>query len=378
VTDATVTAGPQRPAHRATGLWIVAGAATLWLLYKISDILLIAFVAGLLAVYLASLTDLLCRRIRLPRGLGLLLSLLWTVAVLVGIGALLVPAVVQQVQDLIAAIPQYITALDHWIRGLAAQYPLVRRSGIASGETGLIPTAFAEVIAFARRSVLAYATGTGDILIHVVAVIVMALYLAWHPDVYRDLVVQMVPPRSRGAANAMLLDVAQTLRSWVGAQLLAMVVLAILTGFGLWLLDVPYWLAFSLFAGIVVMVPFFGSIVSTLIPALLILPDRGPLIFLAVALVGVVVHVIEANVVHPVIMQHRVALPPVVTILGVLIMGRLGGMLGLLVAVPTVATAFVVVRHVLIYRVYGERPADSEPFHAVLRPSAPAMPAIQE
>jgi predicted PurR-regulated permease PerM len=146
-----------------------------------------------------------------------------------------------------------------------------------------------------------------------------------------------------------------------------MVVLAVLTGIGLWALSVPYWLAFSALAGVVVMIPFFGSIVSTLLPALLILPERGPFAFLAVASIGIVVHVIEANVVGPLIMQHKVALPPVLTIFSVLVMGRLAGVLGLFVAVPLLATLLVVLRHVLIYQLYGERP--KEPLvHAVLQP----------
>lgn len=373
-----MAAGPQGPARRAVGLGLLGAAVLLLLLYRIADILLVAFLAALLSIYLAGLTDMLCRRTRIPRGLGLLVSLLLTLGALAGVGALLVPAVAVQVADFFAAVPQYVTALDRWIRSLATSYPFLRRTGIASSETGLVTTAISDAIEYARSSVLAYATITGKVLIDGVAVMVMALYLAWRPDIYRDGLVQLVPPRHRDAARALLQDLANTLKSWVGAQLLAMVVLAMLTGAGLWLLRVPYWLAFSIFTGIVVMVPFFGSIVSTLLPALLILPDRGPLVFVAVASVGILVHIVEANIVHPLIMHHRLALPPVLTILSVLVMGSLGGILGLLVAVPTLATVVVVTRHVLIYRTYGERPADAEPPPAVLRLSAPGLPAVKE
>lgn len=378
MTDATVAAGPQGPAHRATGLWLLLAAVLLLLVYRIADILLIGFIAGLLSIYLGNLTDMLCRRLKMPRGAGLILSLVLTLAGLVGVGALLVPAVAEQVRDLIAAVPQYVAALDRWIKSLAASYPAIRRTGIASAESGLITSAIGDGIEFARRSLFAYATSTGVFLIDAVAVMVMALYLAWRPETYRDGFLQLVPPRLRVAARAMVVDIGNTLRSWVGAQLLAMVVLAAFTGIGLWLLGVPYWLAFSMFTGIVVMVPFFGSIVSTLLPALLVLPERGPLVFFAVASLGVLVHIVEANVVHPLIMQHRVSLPPVLTILSVLIMGNLGGVLGLLVAVPLLAVIVVVVRHVVIYRTYGERPADAEPPPAVLRLSSPALPAIPE
>lgn len=349
---------------------VLLAAAALLFLWRIAELVLIAFIAMLIAVYLGGVTDILCRRFRIPRGPGLVLSLLLTLTALGGIGALLGAAVAEQTQDLIAAVPRYLTALDQQLRHLATSYPLLRRTGIASAETGLITSALTELAAFVRRGVFVYATATGKVLIDTVAVIVMALYLALRPPLYRDGLVQLVPPRFRAVAREILDDLADSLRAWVGAQLLAMVVLAVLTGVGLWLLDVPYWLAFAIFTGVLVMVPFFGTMVSTLLPALLVLGDRGLLAFLAVASVGVVVHLVEANVVHPVIMQHRVALPPVLTILSVLVMAKVGGLLGMLVAVPALATLVVLLRHVLIFQLYGERPAaPGAPAHAVLQPS---------
>jgi predicted PurR-regulated permease PerM len=371
------------PARRAAPLVLVLLAAVVLLfLWRIAELVLVAFIAALLAVYLGGFTDLLCRRLKIPRGPGLALSLVLTFGALAAIGALLGAAVAQQTQDLIAAVPRYLTALDQRLSDLAAAYPLLRRTGIASADTGIITEALTEAAEFVRRGVFAYATATGKVLIDGVAVIVMALYLAWRPALYRDGLLQLVPPRVRPVAREILTDLGASLRAWVGAQLLAMVVLAVLTGIGLWLLSVPYWLAFAIFTGVVVMIPFFGTIVSTLLPALLVLGDRGVLAFLAVASIGVIVHVVEANVVHPLIMQHRVALPPVLTILSVLVMAKLGGLLGMLVAVPALATVVVVARHVLIFQVYGERPPEGVAPHAVLQPSrevpvmsAPAPPA---
>jgi predicted PurR-regulated permease PerM len=343
--------------------------AVLLLLWRIADLLLIAFIAALIAVYLGGLTDILARRLRAPRGGALVLALLLTVSALASVGALLAPAVSRQTQDLIEAVPRYLTELDQGLSRLVARYPLLSRTGIAEAETGLVSTLLSEAVDYLRRGVVGYATATGRLVIDAVAVIVMAVYLAVRPSIYTDGVVQLVPPAHRSAARAILEDLGNTLRAWVGAQLLAMVVLAVLTGIGLWLLAVPYWLAFSIFTGVVVMVPFFGTMVSTLLPALLVLGDRGFLAFLAVASVGIIVHVIEANFVHPIIMQHRVALPPVLTILSVLVMAKLAGLLGLLVAVPTLATLVVLVRHILVFRLYGEAPGATPPPPAVLRRS---------
>ncbi len=367
----TAADAPVSPARRAAPLVLVLLAALLLVfLYRVSELVLVFFIAALLGVYLSGFTDLLCRRAKIPRGFGLVLALGLTLAALTGVVALLAPALTQQTADLIAAVPGYLTDIDDRIRDLANAYPVLARTGLASGESGLVTDAITETAEYLRRSAFLYATATGKILIDGVAVMVMALYLAWRPGTYRDGLVQLVPPRHRAVAVAILTDLGATLRAWVGAQLLAMIVLALLTGIGLRILDVPYWLAFSIFTGVVVMVPFFGTIVSTLLPALLVLGDRGVLAFFAVASIGVIVHLVEANLVHPLIMQHRVALPPVLTILSVLMMAKLAGLPGMLVAVPTLATVVVIVRHILIYQTYGEQPGLAEsPPPAVLQPS---------
>src|SRR5205809_7702309 len=74
-----------------------------------------------------------------------------------------------------------------------------------------------------------------------------------------------------------------------------MMVLALLTALGLWVLGVPYWLAFGIFTGLVAVVPFFGTMVSTLLPALFVVGTGDWLRVLAVIVLGVAVHVAEAN-----------------------------------------------------------------------------------
>ena len=338
----------------------------LLLAYRIAELLLLVFIAALIAVYLDALEAPFTRHLRLPRVVALLIALALTLAALAGIVALLAPPLVQQTDELVAAVPRYLSDLDGVIRRLADRYPVLRRAGFASSERGLMTTALLGVADFVRTGIIPYATTTGRVLIDAVAVVVMAMYMAVRPSLYRDGIVALVPPRHRPAAREILADLGATLRAWVMAQLVAMVLLAILTAIGLWLLDVPYWLAFGIFTGIVALVPFFGTLVSTLLPALLVLGERGFLAFLAVASVGVVVHLVEANLVAPILMHRRVALPPVLTILSVLVMAKLAGPIGLIVAVPALATVMVLVRHILIGRVYG----DGEPSAVGHQPSA--------
>jgi predicted PurR-regulated permease PerM len=366
------------PARRAAPLvLILVVAVVLLFLYRIAALLLLVFIATLLAVYLSAVTDAFVRWVRLPRPLALLLSIVATLATLLGIGALVAAPVAQQTHDLIAAVPQVLSDLDAVIARWIQRFPQLASAGLSAGETGLVSTALREGAAFVRRGIIPTATATGLVLIEAIAVAVMAIYLSFRPALYQEGMLALVPPRHRAFARAIVLDLAQTLRAWVAAQLSAMVVLAILTGIGLRLLSVPYWLAFALFTGVVALIPFFGTLFSTLLPALVVLPGRGLLAALAVASVGVVVHLAEANLVSPILMQRRVALPPVLTILSVLIAAEVSGLLGMLVAVPALATIVVLVRHILIDRAYGEGGGDAVALAPAVLRTTREMPAAQ-
>lgn len=317
---------------------------------RVVEVLLLVFIAVLCAVYLSAITDLLERRFRLARWVGLTAAVLATLAAVAGIGALLVPPVIEQTQALISGLPQTLTNVQNVLAGWAREYPVLRDTELA----GLVARLIEDAASFLRGSLLPYVTAGGKLFIESASVVVMALYLARQPRLYRDGILSLVSPKYRAVGAGILDDVGATLRAWVVGQLLAMMVLAILTAMGLWALGVPYWLAFGIFTGLVAVVPFFGSLVSTLLPALFVVGTGDWLKVLAVIALGVVVHVIEANFVVPRIMEHKVSLPPVLTISSVLIMGTLIGVVGLVVAVPVLAVTMVLVRHILQAEVYGD------------------------
>jgi predicted PurR-regulated permease PerM len=189
---------------------------------------------------------------------------------------------------------------------------------------------------------------------------VMSLYLARRPADYREWLIALFPPAHRELVRDVLLEIARDLRSWITGQLLGMVILATLTAIGLAALQVPYWLTFGLFTGAVAIVPFFGTLVSTVLPALFVLASDGsPVRVVGVIILGTVIHLIESNLVLPLITQNQVKLPPVLSIMSVLIFGQLLGPVGLVVAVPILVVLTVIVRRVLVNRIYhgaAERP----------------------
>jgi predicted PurR-regulated permease PerM len=350
----------------ATFVALFVAALVVLFILKIIDVLLLVFLAALLAVYLSAITDWLERRFGMRRWLGLTLAVLVTVAGVASIAALLAPPVIEQTRALIGGLPQTLTNIQNVLARWASQYAVLDQTELANPSSGVVSGMVSDAVGFLSGSILGYVRGGGKLFIEGASVVVMALYLARQPAMYRDGLISLFSPRQRAIAVQVFDDTAATLRAWLVGQLIAMAVLASLTAIGLLMLGVPYWLAFGIFTGLVAVVPFFGTLVSTLLPALFMVASGDWLKVLLVLVLGVLVHVFEANVVVPRIMQRKVELPPVLTIASVLVMGTLLGAIGLIVAVPVLCVSMVLIRHILHGEIYGE-PTRFKP--AVLRPT---------
>jgi predicted PurR-regulated permease PerM len=364
-------AGP--PQRRGFPLgWIILAVTLLALAIRTIDVLLVLFLAVILAVYLNAIADYLRRRFGLPADAGLLLGVVFTLGALSGVVVLIAPAVSQQVQDLLGNLPAFLAELDQSITRIIRGIPVLGRSPSA-GSTSMFASALNEILGFLRGAAVPYLKGGAEILIEAVSVLVMAIYLARTPAIYTEGIIALVPPSHRRLTRAILTDLGMTLRAWVVGQLVAMMLLGLLTTLGLWLLDVPYFLAFGVFAGVAAIVPFFGTLLSTVLPALFALGVSGLGKAIAVAGVGVGVHLIEANFVAPYVMERQVNLPPVLTIAGVLLIGKLFGLAGLLVAVPILAVVMVLVRHILLGEVYGDPVDELEPSGTIPAEAEPVV-----
>jgi predicted PurR-regulated permease PerM len=342
---------------------LLLAVALVALAVRTIDVLLVLFLAVIFAIYLNSVAEQLHRRLGVPKPLGLTLGVAGTLGALVGVVLLIAPPVTAQVQDLLTNLPRYLANLDTNLNEFIRSIPVLRRSATpgADGQPGLLANALSEILGFLRGAAVPYLKGGVEVLIEGVSVLVMAIFLARHPAVYADGVVALAPPRRRQLARAVLADLNLTIRAWVIGQIIAMVLLAALTTLGLWALGVPYFLAFGVFAGVAAIVPFFGVLLSTVLPALFALGAFGVTKALLVTALGVVVHIIEANFVAPVVMERQVNLPPVVTIAGVLLIGKLFGLGGLIIAVPILALVMILVRHILLGEVYGDPISASRP-----------------
>ena len=347
----SVSTAATRPRFAPILAGTIITVALLWLVVQAYSVFLLLFLAVLLSLFLRAVSDVFESRLRLPPAIALLCAVLITLGALVGLVTLLVPPFAEQTRALAQELPKYITGLENQIAKLGERIPPLK-AYLATDDHKALTVLYDQASA-QLKGLLPKVFGLLHLAIDGFALMVMALYLARRPADYREWLIALFPPTQRELARDVLLEIARDLRAWITGQLLGMVILATLTAIGLAALQVPYWLTFGILTGAVAIIPFFGTLVSTAVPALFVLASDGdPWRVLGVVILGTVIHLIESNLVVPLITETQVKLPPVLSIMSVLIFGQLLGPVGLIVAVPILVVLTVIVRRVLVNRIY--------------------------
>jgi predicted PurR-regulated permease PerM len=157
---------------------------------------------------------------------------------------------------------------------------------------------------------------------------------------WRNEVEDLIPPRFRATFSRLFDEVGRILEAYVHGQLLIALLMAGLYGIGFAALRVPAWPGIAALAGLLNVVPYVGTTLGLILAVAFTLADGGG-IWRALGVVGVfaAVQTVEGYLLTPRIIGTRLRLHPMAVFLGLLIGGKLFGLLGIILAVPTIAVA---------------------------------------
>lgn len=334
--------GVDRTFARRTA-FVFGVAVALLLLWQLSGVVLLATAAVIVAVLLRSIADPIARRTPVSEGGSVAVAGLIVVAVIAAAVWMFGSALADQTAQLVARLPTSATELQSRLSTLPFGDQIARLdgAGLMGGAGGIV------------GQVGGYALSTVSVATSLVLVIIAGVFLAVSPRVYRDGLIVLFPPARREALRESADTTGRALKAWLVGQFADMVVVGVMTGVGVALIGLPSPLALGLIAGLLAFVPIVGSIAGA-IPALLLAAQGGWELMAWTLLVYVVVQQVEGNLIYPFIQKRAVALPPVLTLFGILAFGTLFGFLGVLVATPLVVVLFVNVRLLWLRRTLGE------------------------
>jgi predicted PurR-regulated permease PerM len=320
--------------HRV--LIVLGLAALFFLVWELRMLLLMLFGAVVVATIFRAVADWIAKVTGLPNGAATALSILLILGSLVGLAALFGAHVAQQVQTLRETLPAAWRAVEQRIGDIGLSEQLDRLVASITTPGGGSLSGFG-------RTLLSIGSGVADMLV----VIFAGIYLATQPNFYRAGAIKLVPPARRKVAAEAMLESERALRLWLKGQAIAMVVVGLLTGLGLWALGMPSALVLGLIAGLLEFIPFAGPIIAS-IPAILLALAVSPELALWVVLLYVVIQQFEGNVLTPLVQQYAVDLPGAVLLFSLIGFGTLFGTLGVILAAPLAVVTLVLVKRLYV------------------------------
>ncbi len=319
---------------------IVAGAVLIW---YTAQVLLVFFAALFLAVFFSGLGRAIERNSRFSYPASVAFGLIGLLEILVIIGLFVGPAIANQSTHLTDELPKAYHHLVDQIKASewgARALDTAKRAMEASKGSNWEST-----IKFAGLT----AHGLGGLIF----AIVIGIFLAFEPDLYRNGFLQLFPERRRSRLREVLDELDYTLWWWLMGQLVTMASVGIFIGTGLSLLGVPLAGTLGLIAAVLSFIPSLGPLLSA-VPALMIGLTISSSMGLYVGLLYLGVQILEANVITPLVQKQAISLPPAFVLGSELIMGLLLGGAGLAFATPLVAVILVLVNMLYIQDILKE------------------------
>ncbi|MBV8756208.1 MAG: AI-2E family transporter [Deltaproteobacteria bacterium] len=331
-----------------------------WLLIAIFVVLgwiVLRFLAGVLAPILAALgiaymlDPALARLVRrgVPRMLGAAILLALCVTTIVAAVTFAAPRVYDQLLEFVGDLPRMLDNLSGWLHAhVGVDIPADWKSYVTKDHLqGAFTGGPLRELATAAVGGVFHLLG---VMAEMLLIPVFSFYFLvdWPNLLHR--IDHMIPPRRRREVREIAREIDSVVAGWVRGQAIVTTILAILYAIGFSLVGMPLSLPIGLLVGALTVIPFVGTFVGAAIAALVTVADGGSMQTLGMV-TGVILclHLLEAGVLTPKIVGHRVGLSESGALFAVVAGGKLLGFVGVVLAVPIAATCAVLVRYAVRY-----------------------------
>ncbi|MEK7065437.1 MAG: AI-2E family transporter [Patescibacteria group bacterium] len=297
-----------------TIIFTIAFLIALWALVQIRDILFLVFIAFILMAALRPLVEWLAR-LRIPR----IVSVLVIYAVVFGVfGVSLagtIPTLITQSSSFIQNLPMFIErVLPYW---------------------NIDARAITQQIAPISENIVRLTVGLFSNIFTTLTVLVFTFYFLLERRHAQSLLEEMMGEVAAGRVMSVVSEIETRLGSWIRGQIILMVIVGVLVYIGLVLLKVEFALPLAIIAGLLEIVPLIGPIASA-IPAVFVALATSPFLALSTVALYFIVQQLENNLIVPLVMKRSTGLSPVITIFALMVGARFAGIVGVILAVPTV------------------------------------------
>ncbi len=308
--------------------------------YVVRDVLILIYISALVAMGFAPLVRFIEHPKESERGrpirrvfaiFGIYIVL---IAVIVLLGFMVVPPLIDQTEMLWMRAPEYFNRFQkfliahHLSRHSVTLEEAVQNTSAAAGQDAV------GTVLIALWSVVGGVFG-------LITVAILSFYLLIEAESIFTFFMRFVPDASRVRVASASREAVAKVSAWLRAQLVLAGVMGLFSAAGLALLGVPYFYVVALIAAIGETIPIVGPVIGG-VTAVAIALTVSPKLAVPVGIYFLVLHQLEANVLVPKIMERRVGVSPVAVMVALLVGGALWGLVGAILAIPTTAILSVV------------------------------------
>ncbi|GIK28134.1 MAG: AI-2E family transporter [Chloroflexi bacterium] len=377
--------------------WVLIAAgvaitfATLW---AIRSILLLTL-ASVVLVVLVTMPVRFLARYNVRRGPAIALSLTVMTGVVLLLGRVMLPELIEQFNtltteilpegvvqliqsineaELLAPAPFPYHIFDHaasynpsrWVMLIAQPLaypdsflyeslrPIIESVRVDADLVNEVARQIATAIGQIGVSVLPFVGDVASTVLSVLIVIFLSLYFLIDPGGYAEGMIRLFPMWYRERARAIMSQMYDSVRGWLEGTFISMIFVGVASWLGLSLLQLEQAAALGVLAGLLSFVPNFGQLVAV-IAAIVVGVVQAPS---SVGWIIVVIYgtsFVQSQVFTPLLFGQSIRIPPVLVLLGQIVCGSLFGFLGILLAVPITAIFQILVREVYVRDVLGDR-----------------------
>ncbi len=170
-----------------------------------------------------------------------------------------------------------------------------------------------------------------------VLIVVLSFYLAVQDDGIAKFLKIITPLKQENYVVGLWRRSQAKIGRWMQGQLLLGALVMVLVYLGLIIIGVPHALLLAVVAGVLELIPLFGPVLAA-IPAVFVgYTSAGMTTALIVAGLYIIIQQLENHVIYPIVVKKMIGVPPMVSILALVVGGQLAGFLGIIVSVPMAA-----------------------------------------
>jgi predicted PurR-regulated permease PerM len=349
---------PQTRAVLRVIMIVLAVAVTLWVIVKLTGVILLLILSIFFAYFVAPLVEFLSRPIRIsgrkfavPRVLAIVFSYLIIVAVVVVGIYILAPRLASQFPEFTQQARIYWTSIGSKLQDWVAYFRSRQMPGpLLDAINGAIPRVI-ENVSLTVSAVLASIAGWVIYIPWLIIIPILSFFFLKDAEAFRRSALQMLPRgRWRWRGDEFFQDINSTLAAYIRAQLTACLFIGVVCALGFTLLGLPSPLVLGIIAGVCEFVPLVGPLLVALLAILAAVLHGGLfLAFLVIAFLAVL-RIVQDYFVYPRLIGQGIHLHPLAVIIAILSGAELAGVAGIFLAIPVVAILTVSYRHWLEHR----------------------------